>query len=289
MLASEEDVLAALEALPPPDHKPPPAVTYQMVGGLSSLVEQLRPLRQKTLTDLPEELLLYIVESAFVASIASAGQVERLAPLAATCCVLRFIGSERCAEHLARALYPAASLHVYIAPARVSCAGLSSLVKQLRHAKAKGGETAATAALTAPPYIRESRHVYSSWRKCLSHDNAFGGVWCVEVDNLVCRAHSADGASYCEARASQKPHAVPLCPMHSPINALTHPCWTSMPHMCARTRVPESTPGLINACAACVPQARIQAMALDLHDDVAEVVLLIDAAGDASALAARML
>ena len=251
VLASEAEALASLEALPPPDALPVPEVEVTgMWSGLSSLVEQLRPPRTTPqLVDLPEELLLNIVERAFLASIAAARPVERLASLAQVCRALRFLGSERCAEHLARALYPASSLRVATAArAEPMWRGLSSLVKELRQAKGKGTPTAAAAAASASAAAaaRSTRHAYSSWRKCLTHDNASGGVWCVEVDGLALRV---------------PPSGPPTS--SSPLSDA------------------QSGEGYC--------EARIQAVALDLHDDVAEVVVLIDAVGDAYQLSKRML
>ena len=174
---SPNDLAAAVEPVP------------HLWRGLSSLVDQLRPKAPPPhITTLPEELVLCIVERAALASIADAGQLERLAPLAQTCSRLRFVGQEHTAEHLARALYP-------------------------------------------PPTLMPACS-YTSWRARLHHDNAQYGMWCIDVRDLACHATGPNG-SYCEAR--------------------------------------------------------LQAVALDWHDSVAEIVLLLDAAGDAAALSERML
>lgn len=195
------DVLAMLSdaesRLPPPDALPAPtdavsSVWNQMArGGLSSLVDQLRPKLMRKLTDLPEELLLAIVEQGFLHSIRSAQPVDRFAALGHTCRALRFVNSEQAAEVLARALYPP-----------VMC----------------------------NPTATADR--YASWRERLHSDNSAAGVWCVEVEGAYCRVEGADG-SYCEAR--------------------------------------------------------LQSVALDLHDSLPEIIVLVDAAGDASALSHLML
>lgn len=163
ILASEADVLAALEALPPPDALPPPTMEVAALSmGLSSLVEQLRPMGRTTLVDLPEELLLTIVERAFLTSIADAHPVERLAALAVTCRALRFLGSDRCAEHLARALYPASSLKVAARAAMPMWTGLSSVVEQLRRTRDPRDSVAAPQRPLRP-------QAYLSWRSCEPH------------------------------------------------------------------------------------------------------------------------
>ena len=185
ILASEADVLAALEALPPADALPPPTMEVAALSlGLSSLVEQLRPAGRITLIDLPEELLLIMVERAFLASIAAARPVERLASIAATCRTLRFLGSERCAEHLARALYPASSLRV-AARATPMWKGLSSVVEQLRRRRDPGEAAAA-------PRSRSQRapletQAYPTWCSC-ECSNALNLRTEVPVHLLSCAA-----------------------------------------------------------------------------------------------------
>ena len=248
---SVEEAERALMAL---NHTVPAPLDQSAFVGLSLMVEQLRPRLVPQLTTLPEELLLCIVETAFRDSIVAAKPLERLAPLAATCRALRFIGSERAAEHLARSIYPATSLRVaHAAPAghiEPLWKGLSSLVTQLRRRRTAAVKTAGAAPATSTlgdiaedpdvgegatdtPSLQLPRpSVYASWRRCLAHDNANGGVWAVNVHGIACRHAGRDGA-YCEAR--------------------------------------------------------LQSVALDLHDGLAELIVLFDAAGDATMLCEHML
>jgi hypothetical protein len=104
-MLSEADLA---RGLPDPDAEPAPTgAVANLWLGLSSLVDHLRPKPSpRHLLDLPEECIFLLIEQAFFGSIRAARPIERLASLAATCRALRFAGSERAAEHLARALYP---------------------------------------------------------------------------------------------------------------------------------------------------------------------------------------
>ena len=184
-MLSEADLARGL-----PDPDAPTGAVANLWKGLSSLVDHLRPKPSpRHLLDLPEECILLLIEQAFLGSIRAARPIERLASLASTCRALRFAGSERAAEHLARALYP-----------RQLCSSCSLPLQ--------------------------------SWRELLQTDNAAMGVWCVDVHGISCSVAQPDG-SYMEAH--------------------------------------------------------LQSIALDLHDACPELILLVDAAGDVTALSARML